>query len=142
MSGRQRSLAFALVVCAGFALAKPGAATQTKKSETLAVREAAFMRTVDRQKTAYVVTGDLVHYAGTHVAYTCEVDRIVQPGVILGDCGTEAEPMDLFVHIATGRLHAGERLKILGVMEPPATWTDISGHTVYYAFMKAVFVER
>ncbi len=135
-----RNLAFALAFCAGFSFARPATADQTPRS--LAVQEAAFMRTVDRAKTAYVVTGDLVHYAGTHVAYTCEVERIVQPGVILGDCGTEAEPMDLFVHVPTQRLHAGERLKILGVMEPPGTWTDISGHTVYYAFMKAVFVEH
>jgi hypothetical protein len=136
----RRTLVCALVLWAAFASAEPARANDTDRS--LAAREAAFMRTVDRMKTAYVVTGDLVRYAGTHVAYTCDVERIVQPGVMLGDCGTAAEPMDLFVHIATGRLHAGERLKILGVMEPPATWTDISGHTVYYAFMKAVFVER
>jgi len=105
-------------------------------------QEAAFMRTVNVHDTAYVVTGDLPAYAGRHVAYTCDVDVVVRSGVILGQCGSEAEPMDLFVELPTGGLHAGDRLRVLGVMDRPASWSDITGHTVYYAFLKAVFVDR
>jgi hypothetical protein len=108
----------------------------------LRLQEAAFLRTVDRQNTANVVTGDLVHYAGTHVAYICDVDNVVKPGLILGQCGSEAEPMDLFVHLSTTGIRVGDRLEVLGVMEQPAMWTDITGHTVYYAFLKAIFVNR
>jgi hypothetical protein len=133
--------AFASAILLGMALASVGPAAALASQPSLRAREAAFLQTVDRQKTAYVVTGDLVRYAGTHVAYTCEVDNIVRPGLILGQCGSEQEPMDLFVRVSTGKLHDGERLRILGVMERPAMWTDIMGHTVYYAFMRAIFVD-
>lgn len=106
------------------------------------VQEAAFLRTVDPRDTANVVTGDLVHYAGTHVAYACDVDNVVRAGVILGQCGSAAEPLDLFIHLPTSHVHTGDRLSVLGIMEPPAAWTDVSGHTVYYAFVKAIFVNR
>lgn len=99
------------------------------------------MRSVDPHKTANAVTGDLSAYAGTHVAYTCEVDQVIRDGVILGQCGPEEEPVDLFVHIATKHLHHGEKYRILGIIERPAEWTDIYGHTVYYAFLNAVFVD-
>ena len=79
----------------------------------------------------------LTAFAGTHVAYTCDVDVIVRPGVILGQCGSEAEPLDLFVELPTAKLHVGQRLRVLGIMDRPASWADISGHTVYYAFVKA-----
>lgn len=108
----------------------------------LSAREAAFMRTVDRQNTANVVTGDLVRFTGTHVAYLCDVDNVVAPGLILGQCGSAEEPMDLFVHLPTRGVRAGDRLRILGVVEPPAMWTDLSGSTVYYAFIKALYVDR
>jgi hypothetical protein len=106
------------------------------------LQEAAFLRTVDRHNTANVVTADLPRYAGTHVAYLCDVDKVVRAGLILGECGSTAEPLDLFIHLPTAGLHDGERLRVLGVMEPPAMWTDITGHTVYYAFIKARFVDR
>lgn len=108
---------------------------------TRAEAEAAFLKTVNNRNSSYVVTGDLAHYAGTHVAYTCSVDAIVRPGVILGQCGAEAEPVDLFVELPTEHLRAGDKLRVLGVMERPATWTDVTGHTVYYAFVRAVFVD-
>ncbi len=105
-------------------------------------QQAAFLRTVDRHDTANLVTGDLVHYAGTHVAYVCDVDNVVKTGLILGQCGSDAEPIDFFIHLPTAGLHKGERLQILGVLENPAMWTDVNGHTVYYAFIKALFVNR
>jgi hypothetical protein len=106
------------------------------------LREAAFLRTVDPHNTAYVVTGDLVHFTGTHVAYVCGIDSMVQKGLVLADCGTPAEPMDLFVHLPTAGLHAGDRVRVLGVIERPAQWTDLMGHTVYYAFLKAIYVDK
>ena len=105
-------------------------------------QQAAFLRTVDRHDTANLVTGDLVRYAGTHVAYVCDVDNVVKTGLILGQCGSDAEPIDFFIHLPTAGLHKGERLQILGVLENPAMWTDVNGHTVYYAFIKALFVNR
>lgn len=105
-------------------------------------QEAAFLHSVNPRNTAYVVTGNLMAFAGTRVAYACHVDGIVRPGIILGDCGSEAEPMDLFVKLPTEHLRVGDRVRVLGVLERPATWSDITGHTVYYAFLRAVFVDR
>ncbi len=100
------------------------------------------MRTVDPKNTANVVTGDLTTSVGTHVAYACEVDSIVRPGVILGQCGGEAEPTDLFIKLSTEHLRVGDRLRVLGILERPASWSDITGHTVYYAFLRAVYVDH
>jgi hypothetical protein len=47
----------------------------------------------------------------------------------------------LFVKFPTEHLRMGERLRVLGVMEAPATWVDVTGHSVYYAFVRAVFVD-
>ena len=138
MTLRQTVAGAMLVV--GIGAGYPAAATARRDLRDAG--EAAFLRTVDRHNTENVVTGDLVHYTGTHVAYTCEVDRIVRPGVILGQCGSAQEPLDLFIHAPTTHLHAGERLRVLGIMEPPAMWTDVTGHTVYYAFVKAVYVDK
>jgi hypothetical protein len=128
-------LAVALTLMLG---ATASAATATQRAD----QEAAFLRTVNPRNTANVVTGDLAAYASTHVAYTCVVDSIVRDGVILGQCGSDAEPMDLFVRVPTAHLRAGDRLRILGILERPASWADVTGHTVYYAFLRAVYVDR
>ena len=65
----------------------------------------------------------------------------MRPGIILGQCGADAEPMDLFVKLPTQHVRMGERFRVLGIMEAPATWADVTGHTVYYAFLRAVFVD-
>jgi hypothetical protein len=130
-------LALSLVVAA----ASPAPAADVTPPSR-AIQEAAFMKSVDPRQTANVVTGDLVAFAGKHVAYTCAVDGIVRAGVILGQCGSEAEPMDLFVELPTSQIHLGDRLRVLGVLERPVQWTDLWGHTVYYAFLKAHFVDR
>jgi hypothetical protein len=132
----------ASVLCLALTWAASCAPPTGAQEHSLAVREAAFLRTVDRHNTAYVVTGDLVRFTGTHVAYDCGIDSIVQKGLTLSDCGTEAEPMDLFVRMPTAGIHVGERVRVLGVIERPAQWTDLMGHTVYYAFLKALYVER
>jgi hypothetical protein len=49
--------------------------------------------------------------------------------------------MDLFVKLPTQHVRMGERFRVLGIMEAPATWADVTGHTVYYAFLRAVFVD-
>jgi hypothetical protein len=119
-----------------------GAAASAATASDRSNAEAAFLRTVNPRNTANVVTGDLSAYAGTHVAYTCVVDAIVREDVILGQCGSEAEPMDLFVRLPTAHLRFGERLRVLGILERPASWADITGHTVYYAFLRAVHVDH
>jgi hypothetical protein len=128
-------LAIVLILVLG---ATASAATASQRSNA----EAAFLHTVNPRNTANVVTGDLSAYAGTHVAYTCVVDAIVREDVILGQCGSEAEPMDLFVRLSTAHLRFGERLRVLGILERPASWADVTGHTVYYAFLRAVYVDQ
>ncbi|MGD0473395.1 MAG: hypothetical protein ABSB70_09265 [Candidatus Velthaea sp.] len=43
--------------------------------------------------------------------------------------------------LPTARLRMGERLRVLGVMEAPAARADVAGHTIYYAFIRAVFAD-
>jgi hypothetical protein len=93
-------------------------------------QEAAFLRTVNRKRTASVITGDLPSYAGSHVAYTCDVDEVHRKGVIVGQCGPEAEPVGLFIEMPNVRVQTGQRVRVLGILEPPVPWTDIFGHTV------------
>lgn len=124
----------------GFAVAL--ATAKPAVADSRSAQEAAFMKSVNPRNTPNVVTADLSRSAGTHVAYICEVDRIVEPGVILGQCGPEFEPVDLFVRLSTQGVHQGDRLRVLGIMQPPSSNTDLSGHTVYYAFVKAVFVDH
>ena len=116
------------------------AAHQRGKPLSRSQREAAFLRTVDRQRTASVVTGDLSFYAGSPVAYVCDVEEVLQKG-FLGQCGADEEPVDLFIDFPKGRVKKGQRLRVLGILEAPIPWTDVFGHTVYYAFVRAVFVD-
>jgi hypothetical protein len=127
-----------VIAALAFALVSPWPAAADSRE----AQEAAFMRSVNPQNTANVVTGDLSHNVGMHVAYVCEVETIVKPGVILGQCGPDFEPVDLFVRLSTAGLHTGDRLRILGIMDTPSSNTDISGHTAYYAFIRAVFVDH
>ena len=103
--------------------------------------ETAFMRQVTESQDANRLTGDLPHAAGRRVAYYCSVETIVKPGVILGQCGPDQETVDVFVKMPTGKLKDDERLRVLGIVEPPAQWSDIMGHTVYYAIVRAVYVD-
>jgi hypothetical protein len=104
--------------------------------------EATFMRSVRTAPDANAITGDLPHQAGRAVAYYCGVETIVKPGVIIGQCGPDQETVDVFVKLPTGKLKVDDRLRVLGVVETPAQWSDITGHTVYYAIVRAVYVDR
>ncbi len=108
---------------------------------TRAQQEAAFLRTVTTKGNPIYATGDLMKMTGAHVAYDCDVDQVIRDGVILANCGGEAEPTDLFVELPTKGLHPGKKLRVLGIMERPASWSDLTGHIVYYAFLRAVYVD-
>jgi hypothetical protein len=108
---------------------------------TRAQRKAIFARSIKRENTAEVVTGDLTAFAGTRVRYDCDVDEIVGPHTILGQCGPDVEPVDLFIDMPAMKLRKGDRWRILGTLEQPVPWTDVHGHTVYYAFVQAAFVD-
>ncbi len=138
--------AAAVTIGVALALAAPSAAhaqstAPAEKALSRSVEEARFLHSIDRQNTASRVTADLSSYTGSRVAYVCAVDGIVRPGIILGQCGTDAEPMDLFVKLPTQHVRMGERFRVLGIMEAPAAWADVTGHTIYYAFLRAVFVD-
>jgi hypothetical protein len=126
-------------------LASPSARAQStpsaEKALSRSAQEARFLRAVDRQSSLSRVTGDLSRYTGSRVAYVCAVDGIVRRGIILGQCGSDAEPTDVFIKLSTEHLRMGERLRVLGIMETPATWADVTGHTIFYAFVRAVFVD-
>ncbi len=100
------------------------------------------MHGVHTAPDANAITGDLPHQAGRAVAYYCGVETIVKPGVIIGQCGPDQETVDVFVKLPTGKLKVDDRLRVLGVVETPAQWSDITGHTVYYAIVRAVYVDR
>jgi hypothetical protein len=107
-----------------------------------AAAEAAFLRSVNRDQSADEMTDDVPAHTGEHVAYTCSVDEIVRPAVVVGQCGPEDEPVDLFLELPPGRWRVGQVLRVLGIIDRPGSWSDVSGHTIYYPFIKAVFVDR
>lgn len=100
------------------------------------------MRTVVRHQTADDMTANVLAHTGEHVAYICELDEITRPGLVVGQCGEAEEPVDLYLRMPPGIWRVGQKLRVLGIVEPPATWSDVSGHTIYYPFIKAVFVDR
>ena len=104
--------------------------------------EAAFLAAVDANANAYAATGNLNAAAGKHVAYECFVEEVIRDGVMIGQCGNPDEPIDVFVKLPTAHLRPGDHLRVLGIIEPPAVWADVTGHAVYYAFLRAVFVDR
>jgi hypothetical protein len=132
----------ALCASAGASVAAGTAPSPSPSPASRRNAEAAFLRTVDSRYNANYVTGDLPRYAGKHVAYTCTVDAIVDATLMLGQCGSPDEPVDLYVRVVTANLRVRDQLRVLGVLEKPVPWTDIFGHTVYYAFVRAVFADK
>jgi hypothetical protein len=103
--------------------------------------ERAYLRTVT-PLTADQVTSNLRGVVGKHVSFVCEIVSIVNPQTMIGQCGKEIEPVDLYVHMPTAGTHAGERFRVTGEMESPGFWVDVTGHTWYTPFVKARFVDR
>jgi hypothetical protein len=105
-------------------------------------QEALFMQTVDTDTDANATVGNLTGNAGKHVAFDCFVEEVIRNGIMIGQCGNPDEPIDVFVKLPTAGLRIADHLRVLGVMEQPAVWADVTGHPVYYAFLRAVFVDR
>jgi hypothetical protein len=105
-------------------------------------REAAFMRLVKPNQTPNDMTADVLAHVGEHVAYSCEVAEMTRPGVLVADCGSEQEGVDLYVKMPTEHWRVGDKLRVYGVLDTPASWSDAGGHTVYYPFIRAVYVDR
>ncbi len=92
--------------------------------------------------TAEAVTSNLAGTVGRRVSFVCTVQTIVTADAIIGQCGKAIEPVGLYVHLATARLHPGERLGVLGEMETPSQWVDATGHSWFTGIVKATFVRR
>jgi hypothetical protein len=105
-------------------------------------QEAAFMRHVRRDQTAEDMTSNVPFHTGDHVAYVCEIEELDRPAVAVGNCGRADEPVDVYLELTPGTWRVGERVRVFGVMDRPASWSDVSGHTIYYPFVKAVLVDR
>jgi hypothetical protein len=124
------------------ALALPAAAPGPVMTPARHAAETAFLRSVNRKQSADEMTDDVPRHTGEHVAYTCSIDEIVRPAVVVGQCGPEDEPVDLFLELPPGTWRTGQVVRVLGIIDRPGSWSDVSGHTVYYPFVKAVFVDR
>jgi hypothetical protein len=103
--------------------------------------ERSYLRTVT-PLTANEVTANLRGVVGKRVAFVCEIVSIVDRGTMIGQCGKDIEPVDIYVHMATAGKKSGDRVRVIGEMETPALWVDISGHPWYTGFLKARYVDR
>ncbi len=129
-------VAIALATVALAAGAGNASAAQSRAAE-----EAAFLNGVDRNETANAMTGNVPYFTGSKIKLRCTVEAIVGPGVMVAQCGKEVEPVDIYVRAATEHRHAGDVLRVLGVVDTPGSWTDLMGHTVYYPIVNARFVD-
>lgn len=137
-----RSLAIASIVSlVAFGKSLPSAAAEHGSSATRTKAEAAFMKSVQLQNTANAVTSDLLDYSGTRVVMRCTIEQIVAKDVMIGQCGKDVEPVDLYLEAATAHRRRGDILRVLGTVDPPIGWTDVWGHTIYYPFVRARFVD-
>ncbi len=120
----------------------PQSAHGTPMPASRHAQEMAFARHIAVDRTANVVTGNVPYYTGMHVGYTCEVDDIITAAVLVGQCGRDEEPVDLYIEMPTPGWHLHDHFRLLGVIDRPGSWADVTGHTIYYPFIKAVFVDR
>ena len=112
-----------------------------QKMPALSAAERAYARTVT-PASANDVTGNLVANIGKRVAFICTVTAIVHPDTMIGQCGRDAEPVDMYVLTPTAGYRIGTRLRVLGEMLPPGQWVDVTGHSWFTPFVKAKFVDR
>lgn len=107
-----------------------------------AAAEAEFLTHVKHNQTANALTADVPAHTGERVAFKCTIEEIDRPTVVVGQCGAEEEPVDLYLELPPGKWAVGQRVRVLGIMDRPGSWSDVSGHTIYYPFVKAIFVDR
>ena len=119
------------------AFASPAAAASSRAHD-----EAVFLASVNTNTDANATVGNLQGNAGKHVAFDCYVEEVIRNGIMIGQCGNPDEPIDVFVELPTAHLHIEDHLRVLGVMEQPAVWADVTGHPMYYAFLRAIYVDR
>jgi hypothetical protein len=125
----------ALVLALALAL-PPGLTPERRAQET------AFMRSVKPNQTANDMTSNVLAHTGEHVAYTCKLEEMTRPGIAVGQCGADEEPVDLYLKLPAGTWRVGQKLRVLGILVAPASWSDVSGHTIYYPFVKVIFADR
>jgi len=133
---RVAALGAALTLCATSAARANG-----QKLPALSAAERAYARTVMRA-SANDVTGNLIANIGKRVAFICTVTAIVHPDTMIGQCGRDAEPVDMYVLTPTTGYRIGTRLRVLGEMLAPGQWVDVTGHSWFTPFVKAKFADR
>ncbi len=119
------------------ALAQPA----PKLSPERRAQEAAFMKSVKPNQTPNDMTANVLAHVGERVAYMCEIEELTRPGVLVGSCGSDEEGVNVYIKMG-GKWREGDKFRVLGILDTPASWSDVSGHAVYYPFIKAVFVDR
>jgi hypothetical protein len=125
----------------GLLLAAFPNASQAGPTPTRSAQEAAFMRLVKPNQTVEDMTSDVLAHTGEHVAYNCQIEELTRTGVVVGQCGPDEEPVDVYLKLP-GTWRIGQRVRVLGILDTPASWSDVSGHTIYYPFVRPVFVDR
>jgi hypothetical protein len=103
--------------------------------------ERAYARTIE-PASANEVTANLIKNIGKRVAFICTVTAIVHADTMIGQCGRDAEPIDMYVLTPTAGYHVGTKLRVLGEMAPPGQWVDVTGHSWFTPFVKAKFADR
>lgn len=103
--------------------------------------ERAYLRTVT-SLTANDVTANLRGVVGKRVAFVCEIVSVVDRATMIGQCGKDEEPIDIYVHMPTAGARAGQKYRVIGEMETPAVWVDVVGHPWYTGFVKARFFDK
>ena len=116
-------------------------ASQPSMTPQRRAQEAAFMRLVKPNETVEDMTSNVLAHTGEHVAYICRIEELTRPGTVVGQCGPDEEPVDVYLRL-TGTWRIGERIRVLGILDTPASWSDVSGHTIYYPFVRPIFVDR
>jgi hypothetical protein len=107
----------------------------------MSASERAYARTI-APASANEVTANLIKNIGKRVAFICTVTAIVHPDTMIGQCGRDAEPIDMYVLTPTKGYTVGTKLRVLGEMAPPGQWVDVTGHSWFTPFVKAKFADR
>jgi hypothetical protein len=136
-AGAVLAIVAALALTASTAVAAPASLSSERRAQ-----EAAFMRTVKPNQTPNDMTENVIAHVGEHVAYSCEIEEVTRSPIVVGQCGAASEPVDLYLKLTPGTWRVGDKVRVLGVLDTPATWSNINGETVYYPFVKALFVDR